>query len=191
MNDKKGKLIVIVAPSGTGKSSLIVKLKKNFSQLNESVSFTTRAKRQKELDGVHYNFISRNEFESKILSSDFLEWALVHGEYKGTSKSFVESELNKGRHLLFDLDVQGADSMREIFKDDARIIFIRPPSLEELEKRLRDRKTDSEESIIMRLSNAKTELKRCHDYNYLVTNDDFDMAFSQLSIIVNEILGEE
>jgi len=191
LNDKKGKLIVIVAPSGTGKSSLIVKLKKNFSQLNESVSFTTRAKRQKELDGVHYNFISRNEFESKILSSDFLEWALVHGEYKGTSKSFVESELNKGRHLLFDLDVQGADSMREIFKDDARIIFIRPPSLEELEKRLRDRKTDSEESIIMRLSNAKTELKRCHDYNYLVTNDDFDMAFSQLSIIVNEILGEE
>lgn len=185
---KSGNIIVVVAPSGTGKSSLIERVKKEFVSLKESVSFTTREKRDSEKNGIHYNFITREEFEAKIDSHDFLEWALVHGEYKGTSKSFVESQLSNGQDLLFDLDVQGADSIREYFKDRAKIIFIEPPSFEELENRLRSRNTESEDKINTRLRNAKTELERKNDYDFLVTNDVFDKAYLDLAKIIKSII---
>lgn len=188
MNKVKGKLIVIVAPSGSGKSTLISKLKKRFPSLEESVSFTTRKPREGEENGKHYNFITVAEFEKKIGHGDFLEHALVHRNYYGTSKSFVVDKLMKGSDILFDLDVQGADSMRDHFGAEAKIIFIAPPSLEELENRLRKRGTESEEVIKIRLKNAALEIQKKSSYDFLVTNIELDQCEKELAAIFQQIL---
>lgn len=184
----KGKIIVVVAPSGTGKSTLIKRLKEDFKNLNESVSFTTRTIRPGEIHGVHYNFIDVPSFKKKIDQGDFLEWAQVHSNFYGTSKQFVEDAVAAGKDLLLDLDVQGTDALKSHFKDAAKAIFIAPPSIEELEKRLRNRGTETEESINRRIGNAKKEILRQHSYDYRVLNDDFDRAYRILSNIVEEIL---
>ncbi len=183
-----GKIIVIVAPSGSGKSTLIKRIKNEFQDLLESVSFTTRAAREGEVNGVHYNFISEDEFLKRKENDEFLEWAKVHGNYYGTSKNFVEDEISKGHNLLFDLDVQGTDSFKEYFGDRARVIFIAPPSVEALESRLRGRGTETDESLNIRLDNARRELKRKDDYDYLVVNDDLEKAYTDLSDIFEGIL---
>ncbi len=188
MNQKIGKIIIIVAPSGSGKSTLIKMLKVDFPNLLESVSYTTRPKREGEVDGVHYFFIDKETFLEMKEKGDFIEWAEVHKNFYGTSKTFVNKKINKGYDMLFDLDVQGTDSFKNHFKDKAKAIFISPPSIEELEKRLRGRATDSKEVINVRINNAKNELKRNRDYDYQVINDDLDGAFSKLKIIFNEIL---
>lgn len=184
----RGKIIIIVAPSGTGKSTLIQRVKKAFPTLSESVSFTTRPIRVGETNGVQYNFISKEEFESRIQKNDLLEWAMVHSNYYGTSKEIVEKALKRGENLLFDLDVQGCDSMKKIYKSEANVIFIEPPSIEHLEKRLRGRGTESEEVILERLNNAKLELKRKNDYDYLVVNENIDHAEQQLVQIISKLL---
>lgn len=185
----KGKIIVIVAPSGTGKSTLIKKLKKEITSLVESVSFTTRGIREGEVNGQSYNFISEIEFLKMKSDEEFLEWAEVHGNYYGTSKSFVNDQLDKGCHLLFDLDVQGTDSFKDYFKELARVIFIAPPSVEILEERLLNRGTESEDSLKLRLSNAKRELERQHDFDYRVVNDELERAYVELKNIVIGELG--
>jgi guanylate kinase len=185
---RKGKLIVIVAPSGSGKSTLITKLKVRFPSLQESVSFTTRAPREGEVNGKHYNFITLRDFEDKISKGDFLEYALVHRNYYGTSKSFVMEMLTSGADLLFDLDVQGADAMRSHFGTEAKIIFIAPPSLDELEKRLKKRGTETEEVIKIRLNNAAEELKKKNSYDYSVTNIDLKICEEELATIFQKIL---
>ncbi len=184
-----GKLIVIVAPSGTGKSTMIKRLKVDFPLLTESISYTTRKIRQGEVDGESYFFISKEDFEEKIKNEEFLEWALVHGNYYGTSKKFVEKKLAEGKHLLFDLDVQGTDSMKNYFKDKAKAIFIAPPSVQELEKRLRHRGTEPTQIINVRLLNAENELKRKDDFDFLVYNDDIEKAYQNLKEITGKILG--
>lgn len=188
MSSLPGKLIVIVAPSGSGKSTLIKRLKADYPQLIESVSFTTRAMRAGEVHGESYFFISKEEFLAKKDKGEFLEWAEVHTNYYGTSKAFVEEQLSLGRHLLFDLDVQGTDSFKNYFKDRAKAIFIAPPSVDELKNRLRGRGTDSTGVINIRLENSKTELKRKDDFDYCVVNDDLERAYSELKKIVQSIL---
>ncbi len=180
----KGKIIVIVAPSGTGKSTLIKKLKADFTDLIESVSFTTRQIRKGEMNGVSYNFISKDQFLEMKDEGDFLEWAEVHGNYYGTSKSFVNDQLEKGCQILFDLDVQGTDSFKDYFGERARAIFIAPPSVEVLEDRLLNRGTESEDSLRIRLGNAKKELERQHDFDHRVVNDELDRAYDELKKIV-------
>jgi guanylate kinase len=187
MSDK-GKLIVIVAPSGTGKSTMIKRLKTDFPSLLESVSFTTRPIREGEIHGKSYFFINQENFKEMIERNEFLEWALVHGNYYGTSKKFVEEALNSGEHLLFDLDVQGTDAFKKYFGDRANAIFISPPSVEELEKRLRNRGTETTQIINVRLLNAKNELLRKNDYDFLVHNDDIEKAYNNLKQITEEIL---
>ncbi|MCO4792224.1 MAG: guanylate kinase [Bacteriovoracaceae bacterium] len=187
---KKGKIVIIVAPSGSGKSTLIKKLKAELPELVESVSFTTRPIRDGEVDGVSYNFIDENLFKSKIESNDFLEWAKVHGNYYGTEKSFVESEIKKGVNLLFDLDVQGTDSFKSYFKDEAKAIFIAPPSIVELESRLRNRGTETTGIINLRIENSKKEILRKDDYDHCVVNDNLDRAFGELRDLVRSILEE-
>lgn len=184
----EGKIVIIVAPSGSGKSTLIAKLKEDFPELIESVSFTTRPIRQGEKDGVHYNFINKEDFVIRRDEGEFLEWAEVHSNYYGTSKSFVEEKLKEGINLLFDLDVQGTDSFKAYFQDKAKAIFIAPPSIIELENRLRGRGTDSTGVIDLRLANSKKEILRKDDYDYCVVNDELENAYSHLKKIVIEIL---
>jgi guanylate kinase len=183
-----GKIIVIVAPSGTGKSTLIKKIKAEFSSLVESVSYTTRPIRSGEENGVAYNFIDKDTFLKMKEADEFLEWAEVHSNYYGTSKKFVEAELEKGKYLLFDLDVQGADSFKDYFKDKAKAIFIAPPSIEELEVRLRGRGTDSTGVIQLRLENAKREVLRKDDYDFCVKNEELEKAFIDLKTTIRQIL---
>jgi guanylate kinase len=187
----QGKIIVIVAPSGTGKSTLIKRLKEDFRELHWSVSFTTRPSRDGEIDGKHYFFISEAEFLKKKEQGDFIEWAQVHGNYYGTSKGFVQSKVNHGYSLLFDLDVQGADNMRSEFGAEARIVFIAPPSIDELKNRLNARGTDDQSTINLRLENAEKELTRKDDYDFCVVNDKLEVAYCELHSIVKKILEDK
>lgn len=183
-----GKLVVIVAPSGTGKSTMIKRLKLDFPTLVESVSYTTRPQRPGEIHGLSYFFISREEFITKRDNDEFLEWAEVHENFYGTSKKFVEDCLIAGKHVLFDLDVQGTDSMKAYFGDVANVIFISPPSVEELEKRLRHRGTENTQVINIRLMNARKELLRKEDYDFLIYNDDIEKAYERLKEVTQTIL---
>jgi len=186
----KGRLIVICAPSGTGKSTLLERLKKEHPELHWSVSCTTRPMRPGERDGIDYHYITAQDFEARIARNDFIEWARVHSNYYGTSLSFVNEGTKEGKALLFDLDVQGADAMKKIFGARAHVIFIRPPSIEDLEKRLRGRATDPAHVIEERLKNARIELTRAHDYDSLITNDEVERAYKELaSIVAGQLKG--
>lgn len=182
------RLIVIVAPSGTGKSSLIKKLHNEFNEINWSVSMTTRRKRPAEVEGVDYFFVDQDTFNQGIHHNRFVEWAKVHGNYYGTSKDFVEKGIREGAVLLFDLDIQGTDALIKEYGKYTKAIFIAPPSLQTLEERLINRGTEDEETIKRRIQNAIVELQRKNDYDFLVINDDFDKAYNDLSSIIREIL---
>lgn len=185
---KRGKILVIVAPSGTGKSTLIEKLQREIASLSWSVSYTTRPPREGEVDGEDYFFISKEEFLKRRENNEFVEWAQVHSNFYGTLKSFVDQGLNEGRNLLFDLDVQGCDSFKEVYGAEANVIFIEPPSLAELKKRLVARATDKVEVIQERLKNAERELSRKDDFDFKILNDDFDQAYIDLRKTTLEIL---
>lgn len=187
---KRGKIIVIVAPSGTGKSTLLAKIQKEITELVWSISCTTRPMREGEVDGKDYFFIKEDEFKQKIQEDAFIEWAKVHSNYYGTLKSFVDEGLEQGKYLLFDLDVQGCDSIKKLYGDEARVIFIEPPSVEALEERLLNRATDSKEVIQERLKNALEELKRKNDFDYNVINDNIDRAYENLKGVINKELGK-
>ena len=189
MKVKRGKIVVIVAPSGAGKSTLIKKLMEEVSCLQWSVSCTTRPKRTGEKDGIDYFYITTKDFKSRIEQNEFIEWAKVHSNYYGTSKDFVETGLNSGKNLIFDLDVQGCDSMKSIYGDEANIIFIEPPSVEALKERLMGRGTDNADVIAERLKNSVKELERRNDYDFNVINDDVNKAYSDLKLTVEKILG--
>ncbi len=186
----RGKLIIIVAPSGTGKTTLIKRLKLELPQLEESVSYTTRPQRDGEVNGSSYFFVDIEVFEKRKKSGDFLESACVHSNYYGTSKSFVDEKLNSGSNLLFDLDVQGCDSMKSHYAEEAKVIFIEPPSCRVLEERLLGRATDTAEVINERVENARRELKRKNDFDYLVMNDVLDDCYDKLKVIFLKILNE-
>jgi guanylate kinase len=183
-----GRIAVICAPSGTGKSTLIAKLREDFKEIKWSVSYTTRAIRVGETHGKDYFFISQDDFIRRINTQNFIEWAKVHSNYYGTSRDFVDEGLKSGDKMLFDLDVQGADAMKKIYGKDAKIIFIEPPSIEVLEARLRSRGTDSEDVIRERVANARKELLRKNDYDFLLMNDDKEKAYKQLSETMKKIM---
>jgi guanylate kinase len=187
----KGKIIIIVAPSGTGKSTIIKDVMKEIPDLQESVSCTTRKIREGEKDGEDYFFLPEEEFIQRKDNDDFLEWAKVHQNYYGTSKSLVSQKLDSGVDLLFDLDTQGVDSLKNCFGADANVIFIAPPSFEELERRLTSRGTESADSLKIRLNNAKNELKRKDDYDFCVINDDLEVATAEIVSLINKIIAEK
>ncbi len=186
----RGKIVVIVAPSGTGKSTLIEKMMKEVTSLTWSVSCTTRPIRAGEEHGKDYFFISKEEFITRKDNNEFVEWATVHSNYYGTLKSFIDDGLESGKNLIFDLDVQGCDLIKGIYGDEANVIFIEPPSVEELEKRLTSRATDAPEVIAERVNNAKSELTRKDDFDFNVVNDDIEKAYFDLKMIVEKIIAQ-
>ena len=187
----KGKIIIVVAPSGTGKTTLIERILEKYPLLEWSVSYTTRGMRDGEVDGDDYFFISVDEFKKKIENDDFAEWAEVHGNYYGTDKHFVESKREEGISILFDVDVQGVDLLKDVYGKEAKAIFIEPPSVDELRARLEKRATDSAEVINKRVRNAQKELERKNDFDYLMMNDDIEKAYNVLESIIEKILEEK
>lgn len=179
----KGKLIVISAPSGAGKSTICKELLKKFDNLFFSVSVTTREKRINEIEGKDYYFISEPEFKKMIQNDELLEWAMVHHHYYGTPKKFIIDKINSCKNVLLDIDVQGAEQVRKKFPD-AIFIFIIPPSMEELENRLRNRKTETEEVIQERLKNARKELEYKNKYDYVIINSDINKAVQEIIDII-------
>ena len=177
-----GLCLVISAPSGAGKSTLVERLRAEFPHFAYSVSCTTRGPRTGEEDGVHYHFLSREEFVARREAGRFAEWAEVHGNLYGTPRAPVEEHLRAGRDVLFDIDVQGALQVKNVFPQGL-FVFILPPSREELERRLRGRGTDSEEAIARRLGNALGELRQAGQFDSLIVNDDLDTAADELRAV--------
>lgn len=178
-----GTVFIVVAPSGAGKTSLVAALLEAESSVGLSVSYTTRPARAGEVDGQHYHFVSRETFETMIANGDFLEYAEVYGNFYGTSCGWIRSRLAEGRDILLEIDWQGARQVRKAFPE-AVGIFIVPPSIEELERRLRGRATDTEEVIARRLASARAEIGMVSEYDYLVVNEQFERARLDLISIV-------
>lgn len=177
-----GLLFVLSAPAGTGKTTLVQKLVKEFKCIVQSISYTTRPPRSMEVGGDHYHFVSIPEFEKKIGEGDFLEYVKLYDDYYGTSKTWVEKERNKGRHVILVIDTQGALQLMESLQ--ACFVFLEPPSLEALRHRLELRGTDTEEAINKRLAWAAKELESAKFYHYRIMNDDLDTAYQALRSIV-------
>lgn len=182
-----GNLFILSAPSGAGKSSLIKALLDKFNTLQQpmqvSVSHTTREPRPGEVDGEHYHFVSRAEFESLIESKAFFEWAEVFGNYYGTSRVTIEQTLDKGIDVFLDIDWQGARQVKQQLAD-AKGVFILPPSIDVLRQRLHGRGQDSEDVIEKRMQKAVSEMSHYNEFDYVLVNDDFDTTLAQLHAIV-------
>jgi guanylate kinase len=183
---KKGKLIIIAAPSGSGKTTIVKELL-SFEDLNLgfSISSTTRTKRKNEIDGKDYHFISVADFKEKIQNNDFIEWEEVYKNvYYGTAKSEIQKLNSEGKSIVFDIDVVGGLNLKTQFPKTSVSIFIRPPSLIELKKRLMDRKTESQESIEFRLDKAIKELEYSNKYDFVIVNDNLDLAIKEVKNII-------
>ena len=183
MAQTRGNLFILSAPSGAGKSSLITALLKKHADVKVSVSHTTRSPRPGEENAVHYHFVSADEFKALIAKDDFFEWAQVFDNYYGTSKQAIESQLDAGIDVFLDIDWQGAQQVREIMPS-VQTIFILPPSKAELEQRLNNRGQDSAEVIAGRMAKAQSETSHYNEYDYVVVNDDFETALSNIETIV-------
>jgi len=181
-----GLLFVISGPSGVGKGTLREKVFDIFPDLKYSVSMNTRPPRKGEIEGKDYYFVTVDEFKNRIKENKFVEWAIVHGDYKGTPANFLIQELQKGTDVLLELDVQGAMQVKEKFPDGI-FIFIAPPTWKDLENRLRKRNTEEEKALEKRLKDAHIEIEYKKNYRYLVVNDDIKTALKKLeSIIIAE-----
>jgi guanylate kinase len=181
---KAGRLFVISAPSGAGKTTLLQMVMPHMERLVFSVSHTTRSPRPGEKDGADYFFISRTAFEDMRDRGAFLEWAEVHGKFYGTSRQEVFARLEAGIDVVLDIDVQGAAIIRDSGLVDAAFIFISPPGPAELERRLRGRAQDTEDTILLRLKNAKSEMMAIENYDYLIVNEYLDEAAKVLEAII-------
>lgn len=179
-----GLLLVLSAPSGAGKTTLARRLEQEFPQAEFSISFTTREPRGQEKDGVDYHFVDHRTFRQMVDHHDFIEYAEVHGNYYGTSRGIAERVFATRGIAVFDIDVQGGLKIKSRFPD-AVLVFILPPSMEELERRLRGRGTDKDETIHRRMLAARSEIERgLESYDYLVINDDLEPAYQELRSVV-------
>jgi guanylate kinase len=179
----KGTLFVISAPSGAGKTTLCRKLLERIPGLKLSVSYTTRSPRNGEKNGIDYSFVSESMFKTLIDKGEFAEWAMVHGNLYGTSLKRLKQLNKEGYDIILDIDIHGAMQIKNTY-GNATYIFILPPSIQVLKKRLVNRKTESKERISKRLDNAKDEIKSFEHYDYIVINDDFEKAYRELESII-------
>lgn len=177
-------MLVLSSPSGAGKSTISRLLLENVANIELSVSMTTRPRRGSEIDGIHYHFVSRREFERLRDSDALVEWAEVHGNLYGTPRDPLEGAMAAGRDMLFDIDWQGGRQLMDRARTDVVSVFILPPSMTELKERLRRRAEDTPEAIDRRLANALVEIPHWRDYDFVVVNDDLDRAFHQVEAIL-------
>jgi guanylate kinase len=184
MSMSKGLLIVLSGPSGVGKGTLCKALRNQTTSIQYSVSATTRAPREGEIDGVHYFFKTREQFESMIANNALLEWAEYVGNYYGTPAQYVRDNLENGKDVILEIEVQGAQKVRELFPEGI-FIFLLPPSLEELRSRIVGRGTESEETINQRMQAASDELALLSNYDYAVVNDDLESARAKVEAILS------
>ncbi|WP_333590245.1 guanylate kinase [Brevundimonas sp.] len=180
---RRGVLLIVASPSGAGKTSLCRRLMADHKGLELSISMTTRGIRPGEVADRDYHFVERAEFERLIAEDAFLEWADVHGNLYGSPRAPIDRALAEGRDVLFDIDWQGARDIAEKCPDDAVRVFILPPSLEELRRRLVTRSQDADDVIERRIANAKGEIEHCDDFDYVLVNDDFDRSYAELAHI--------
>lgn len=188
MQEKRGELIAVSAPSGAGKTTIIKKILENYPEIVFSVSATTRPKRANEKNGVEYFFISEKEFLNKVQNKEFVEWEKFYDYYYGTYKSFIDENLNAGKSVLLEIDVKGALSIKKIYPA-AHLIYILPPSFDELAKRLRERKTETEEDYKKRIQRAKMELSEKDKFDYIIQNEDLNNAIKETSDLINKIIN--
>ncbi|MCV3240179.1 guanylate kinase [Mesorhizobium sp. ZC-5] len=182
---RRGLMLVLSSPSGAGKSTIARNLlEEKELGLSLSVSVTTRARRPSEIEGVHYHFVSKKEFDRLRDSDALLEWAEVHGNFYATPREPVEAAMAKGQDMLFDIDWQGALQLKEKMRADIVSIFILPPSMQELKARLKRRAEDQEAVIETRLTNARVEIEHWRDYDFIIINDDLDRAYTEVRAIV-------
>jgi len=182
LNKKKGVMLVLSSPSGAGKSSICKSLMSLDKNLSLSVSTTTRKKRPNEKSGEDYIFVSTEEFENMLSNNNFIEYANVFDNYYGTVKSLVDNKINNGQDLIFDIDWQGAQQLREKMRENVVSIFILPPSKRELERRLKSRGQDSDEVVKKRMDGASAEITHWAEYDYVIVNEDLNKS-------VNAVLG--
>lgn len=184
-----GKLVIFSAPSGSGKTTIVRELLKRFDCFEFSISATSRKPRGEEKDGVDYYFLSNDEFRARVERDEFVEWEEVYaGTCYGTLRSEVERIWAKGNVILFDVDVMGGIKLKRLFGDDACSVFIMPPSVEELERRLRGRGTDAEEVIRKRIDKAEFELSKSSEFDFTVVNDDLQQAVDETVAIITNFL---
>jgi guanylate kinase len=181
---RRGLMFVLSSPSGAGKTTLTRLLVQKEKNIELSISVTTRQRRPSEVEGVHYHFLSRAAFEKMRDAGELLEWAEVHGNYYGTPAKPVEKAIAKGKDILFDIDYQGTRQLYKKAASDVVSIFILPPSIAEMKKRIRRRAAEDEMTIKKRLATAKQELPRWKEYDYVVINDDLDAAFADIHAIL-------
>ena len=180
------RIIVIAAPSGGGKSVVANYILHNFSNICFSISSTTRNKREGEENNEHYYFLSKEKFLEKINNGEFVEYEEIHGNYYGTLKSEIDKIFAENKVILFDIDVKGAYSIRNQYPEESILIFLKPPSIELLEQRLRNRKTESEEQIRTRIERSKLEIEMSSDFDYIVENDNLQETLDKVSQIIKE-----
>ncbi len=185
MNHKTGAILVLSGPSGAGKSSLLNKIIGDLGECHFSISTTTRSMRDGEVDGVHYHFVDEDEFKNDMEDELFLEYAVVHGNYYGTSIKPVKEALKAGKLVIFDIDVQGNATIVNRLGDITTSVFISPPTLSELKRRLEFRSTDTQEVIERRIDMAKREIQRISEYDFLIVNDNIEEAAETLKVIAN------
>ncbi|MFZ0455302.1 MAG: guanylate kinase [Ignavibacteriaceae bacterium] len=188
--NKRGAIIAISAPSGTGKTSIVKRIINEIPGLVFSVSATTRKKRENEKDGIDYFFISEAEFAEKIKKNEFVEWEKVYDYYYGTFKSVIEENISKGKSVILEVDVKGALSIKKIYPE-ADLIYVIPPSHDELTRRLKNRKTENDTDLRKRLERAIMELSIKDKFDYFVVNKDLEKAISDTKSLINNILNKE
>ncbi len=181
----RGLVFIVSAPAGTGKTTLVQRIVEEFSCVATSVSFTTRPARPGEVNGVHYHFVTEEDFAHKIAKGEFLEYVRLYGFYYGTSRTWIEEQRHQGKHVILVIDTQGAMQLKG--KIDATTIFVSPPSIQELERRLLMRQSESKEMIEQRVQWAHEEMRAQEHYDYRIVNDDLNIAYQALrSILIAE-----
>ncbi|MCP9292342.1 guanylate kinase [Gracilimonas sediminicola] len=188
---KKGKVIILVAPSGGGKTTLARRLFKEFEELKFSVSATTRPAREGEVDGKHYYFLTDVDFDQKTAEGEFLEWEEFYGGKKyGTLRSEVDKKLNSGYFVLLDIEVKGAVNIKKIYGDESLSLFIKPPSIDVLKQRLLARGTEDDETLALRLERAKEELTYADQFDQVIINDNLDTAYAEVKKAVVKFMNQ-